>query len=493
MISFVYSQILVDSIASAEFIKNKISYFKTYPFINYENNYLEWNDTTAANTIFKKLKNAGKRKVRILHIGDSHVQADMHTGYVRERLQQIFGYGGRGFVFPYAAAGTNSAIDYYSFSKGKWTSSRNIQSNPLFPIGISGITVFTNDSNASVKFIFLNKTLHKNYTRIRIYCMKDSLSFQLKLKYNIILNPVFINCNNNYGQPYVQIDLPAISDTIEFFIHKTKQCQKYFLCYGMSIETQEDKGILYSSVGINGAGLKSIIREKLLSEQLISYAPDLLIIDLGANDFYNMPFNDDELTANLMMIIKLIKYAVPNCNILITNSQSIFGKYTEMTTCNNFSMLTRNVALKNNCLFYDYYKVSGGYRSMQSWFAARLAKNDRIHLNYYGYQVKGELLLNAMLASYLHYLDKKYNYYNIHKSIVDSTIILKTENKTVENIVKNYSKNNNSKTTIYIVSNGDCMYNIAKKFNVNIEQIQSWNKMKNNNIYPGMKLKIIKK
>ena len=63
-------------------------------------------------TIFDKLYQLEEnqdRKVRIVHIGDSHIQADIFTAKIRYRMQQYFGNAGFGFTFPYSLAFTNNS------------------------------------------------------------------------------------------------------------------------------------------------------------------------------------------------------------------------------------------------------------------------------------------------------------------------------------------------------------------------------------------------
>ena len=54
-------------------------------------------------------------KFNILHIGDSHIQADYMTTVTRRLLQQQFGNGGRGCIAALKLAGTNQP-DNYSFT-----------------------------------------------------------------------------------------------------------------------------------------------------------------------------------------------------------------------------------------------------------------------------------------------------------------------------------------------------------------------------------------
>src|SRR6056297_2082300 len=85
-----------------------------YPFINYNKNRLIGNaDLPGFNVFFSQWKSLilnGDKKIEILHIGDSHIQADFFTGRIRSRLQEFFpgSIGARGIIFPYNLAATNN-------------------------------------------------------------------------------------------------------------------------------------------------------------------------------------------------------------------------------------------------------------------------------------------------------------------------------------------------------------------------------------------------
>ncbi|HWY97761.1 MAG TPA: hypothetical protein VNY36_01640 [Bacteroidia bacterium] len=77
--------------------------YNNYSFINSDIDTINY-DSVALKSFFVKLKELkeGKRKnIVIVHIGDSHLQADFFTSWVRQHLQQDYGNGGRGLIFPY--------------------------------------------------------------------------------------------------------------------------------------------------------------------------------------------------------------------------------------------------------------------------------------------------------------------------------------------------------------------------------------------------------
>ena len=76
-----------------------------------------------------------KGQVRIVHFGGSHIQADVFSNRVRENLVKRYPglAAGRGFVFPYSAARTNTPSSYASYYKGKWDMSKNVLKKSLNP------------------------------------------------------------------------------------------------------------------------------------------------------------------------------------------------------------------------------------------------------------------------------------------------------------------------------------------------------------------------
>ena len=77
-----------------------------YPFIDTAYNHLV-NDT-ALNSFFQKLqelKDGKRQQLVIVQVGDSHIQADFFSGYLRQNFQRQFGNAGRGLIFPYRVAG----------------------------------------------------------------------------------------------------------------------------------------------------------------------------------------------------------------------------------------------------------------------------------------------------------------------------------------------------------------------------------------------------
>lgn len=463
------------SVQDSTYIKSRSVYSKKYPFIRYELNYPEWQDSLALTTFYKALSRADKRKVKVLHIGDSHVQADFFTGEIRDQMQYIFGHGGRGMVFPYAAAGTHATRDYRTWSFGVWRFARNIQSNPEFTLGISGATIYTEDVQAGFRFQFRDGFIEDKDLVLKLYCDKNERVFDAQIIYPSG-DTIPIQCSIEDGLPYAKIVLPSPPKDFTIRLDRNSEKATYFQCYGLSIESISGKGLLYHSVGINGAGYTAILRQGLMPEQIREINPDLVVVDLGANDFYPKIIDQPVFEENLRNVVRVIRAVCPTVSILVTCSQDIYCRKRNVAECKRFAAIARNIAFEMNCGFYDYYRISGGQYAMNKWYQHQLAKPDRVHLTANGYAIKGELYVQAYLNGFLQWM----------RGSKDAFILDEIPEPAQSLPVSGDALPVNS--TKYIVKSGDNLGSIAQRFGVTVTQLKKWNALNSDRISIGQKL-----
>lgn len=117
-------------------------------------------------------------QVKILHIGGSHLQADVISGRIREHLIKEYpgANAGRGFVFPYSAARTNTPATYASYYKGIWDMSKNVRKEVTKPLGLLGIAVSTSDPRAEITLLLdkFNSEPMWGETRFRLFGYSDN-------------------------------------------------------------------------------------------------------------------------------------------------------------------------------------------------------------------------------------------------------------------------------------------------------------------------------
>jgi hypothetical protein len=453
-------------------------------------NYIQYFSSDALSNFFEKLKKSSNSKVRILHIGDSHLQADIGASCTRNLLQDAFGFGGRGSIFPYTIAKTHATYDYEVKGYGIWERTRNIDTATVFDLGITGITARTYDTSAGfeIQFIKERAKIQPNFTKLKLFCYTGLNSFDCQ--YRLADNEEWknINCSSvSNDKASIEINLPHSPSTISMRVVKTNNNQQYFEIYGLSLESDEEKGILYNSVGINGAKLSSFLKENLYERQITAFNPDLVIVDLIANDLAFGDFNQNKVENDLKDCIKKIKTSSPNASIMLVGMQNIYVKGRNIINAGLYSSFLKQFSAFNNVAFYDYYIVSGGANSMKKWYAKGLSSKDMCHLSTIGYTIKGNLFSNAMLNSYLHYLKNErspliiYERKGSENKILDKKEIIKT-NPT--------PKTKKESTIVHKVKKGDTIFTIAKKYKTTPIKIKALNKLNSNKLTVGQTLKI---
>ena len=505
---------------------NKLVKYSVSPnFIDFKTNYFEWQNPSSVGGIYDKLKKGDN--TTILHIGDSHLQFDLGAGTTRKRLQQVFGSRGRGLVFPYAAAGTHSTYDYSSASYGNWRSNRNVSKNIAYQLGVSGVTINTRDSLAGFSISFYNSDLRESDINLAVVFFKNTdSSFNIKYRLNKNDDWIFVNVHNSTNKNCVRIPLAASKFDRYFELRcvKSASAQKEFECSGVSFESTEKKGVLYHSVGINGARISSFLRQELNDEQLKTLNPDIIIFDLAANDLAFGPFDSIGLSKSLLRSLNVIRNSLPNASILIANIQDISVKERSVINALYYSVFLRKFSKTNQIAFYDYYDIAGGKGSINKWLKAGLCASDKCHLSKSGYILKGELFANALLNSFGNYLmHPNDSLLLIRKPIVieikikdslNTSILVSKEIpvkkdviakervpvkpvpavvKPVPAVVKPVPvvvKPKKPEPKYYVVKKGDNLSRIANKYKVSVKALQLKNKLKTDFLQIGQKLLI---
>lgn len=381
---------------------NEIYEPRYFDFVEYDKNEVVLPRASALDHFFQSLDRLAENqddKVRIVHIGDSHIQADYFSNHIREQILTIpyFGNGGRGFVFPYSVAKTNNPINYYSTGKGRWSGSRNSVNKHSSRWGLAGVTATTYDSTATF-MVRLNTdeksplTFATDMVKV-FYPTRDSTEYEvgLRLSNDSLVQGVV----DTLG--WVTFELDSLSEEVWFELIKRNQYQNHFTLQGLFLGN-EDPGVVYSSLGVNGAKVNSFLKCQDFIPQLESTHPDLVIISLGTNDAYNTAFNGIIYKREVEQLVAWIRQAAPESSILLTTPGDCFRRrrYINYDNAKAKNVLIQ-VAKEQGLAVWDFYEIMGGLRSMEKWRDYGLGKRDLIHLTDKGYVLQGELLFNALI------------------------------------------------------------------------------------------------
>ncbi|MEI9911303.1 MAG: GDSL-type esterase/lipase family protein, partial [Bacteroidota bacterium] len=393
--------LFLDSHISAQSIPvtdNK--YAATYSFIQPVFNRIQ--NTAGLDSFYYKLynlKKTGKGIVSIVHIGDSHIQADFLSGVVRNGLQQFFGNAGRGLVFPYQLAQSNAPADINSSSNTKWQFNR--VAHPEIPIvpGVSGYGIKTATSGASISFSLKpDGSGPQLFNRLKFFTDSNvSNSWLVQAENN---SAPFLIKKENDSLLYSEILLQESAGNFSLASLPSDNTKEF---YGVSLENS-NPGILYHTIGVNGARYDHYNIAPLFWKQLAALHADLFIISLGTNEAQATSFNETDLQRQVSLFIQQLSIAAPNAAVLITTAADSYKHRKPNAVLRQINLSLVNYCNTNSIPAWDMYRTTNGYGSAYSWSKRGLMNRDKIHFTAEGYRIQGNLLFNALAKGYNNFI-----------------------------------------------------------------------------------------
>lgn len=370
------------------------------------------------NHFFNKLDGiyTGKKdNLHIFHIGGSHIQADIYSNKLRTYFQNMnaVSMGQRGFVFPFQLAHTNNPTNYsITASRDKWKGYRNSVLKDSIAWGLAGVTAAFRDCEDTI-YINANykNNTKENYTfdKLRIFYNTWKEDYTLTvLDSNLVVSETL---NDQMMYREFQLSRAVASLKLSIQIKDSTTINPEFLMMGMEF-MNNNPGIEYTSIGVNGASFGSYNRSAFFENQLLLYKPDLFIISVGTNDAYKpqSEFKEDEYRMNYEAFIQMIQRINPNCAILLTvpNDNYYKKKYPNKNTAVQEQIILQ-LAEKYHMATWNLYEIMGGLGASYKWYRKKLMRSDRIHFTYLGYSLKADLLLNALVNSWANYTNRNPN------------------------------------------------------------------------------------
>ncbi|MDR2682564.1 MAG: GDSL-type esterase/lipase family protein [Dysgonamonadaceae bacterium] len=381
-----------------------------YSFMDYNYRAIQvpGEDSTRLNRFFQKidtLLQEGRGRINILHIGGSHVQADLFSHEVRRNLDSLNGdfQTPRGLIFPFSVAKTNNPSNYKVSYSGRWNAVRNVQKNREIPLGMSGIAVYTNDPAAQIN-IFLNPDENRRweFTQLRLLGSVEDGSEGV--------TPV-LYYNNDTIAGYLDFitntwlfDLPEPDYAFSVGFLQTDTVPHTFIVKGF-IPEKETPGIVYHAIGVNGASVPSYLQSENFEEELHLLQPDLIIFAIGINDAVSKDFTKEGFCRNYNALIEKVERVNPDCAyVFITNNDSFRRISRRKYRVNTNGTVARKafyeLAGEHQGGVWDLFSLMGGLRSMQRWQLSGLAQRDKVHFTKEGYLLIGDMFYNAFVEYY---------------------------------------------------------------------------------------------
>ena len=374
-----------------------------YPFVRYDLNELQFPGTDGEfQGIYQKIDRLlfqGEGQIQIVHIGGSHIQADMWSDRMRQRLQTFFPgvRGSRGLLFPFKMARTNNPYNYKPEFTGNWDACRCVTRATGCSLGLTGISVTTRDTLTTLKISFRGEDYPQYaFNRVRVFHDMVPESFEAFLPEGA---PEHQRAIDQSGGATV-FRLNQHENAIELEFRKTGDHQDHFTLHGIALES-DDPGFIYHAIGVNGAATSSYLRCSLFTQHMAAISPDLVVFSIGINDANGPNFDQARYERNYDKLIARVKEANPNAAILFTtNNDSYYKRRYPNKNAEKVRAAMLRLAEKHGAAVWDMYGVMGGLGSIKKWETAGLANRDKIHLLKPGYIHVADLMFNALMKSY---------------------------------------------------------------------------------------------
>ena len=359
-----------------------------YPFLNTNANVIalngaDWSGLTQA------LNETEDRVLRIVHIGDSHIQADLGTGFTRRLMQQRFGSAGRGLVVPLKLAGTNEPRDYIIRSTSTFDCEKLLTHSWTLPMGFTGISVSPKEKDFDFTL-----SAHEPFERIYIYYTGSALNV-MSVEYDD--TSLVYAVNDEVGCVCIGLPFPCEEVTVNLSSFGD------IAIHGMEL-VSDMIGVAYHTIGINGATYSCYNRVADFGRSIAMLEPQLIIVSLGTNEAFGK-LDSSEFVGQVDALVSELQANNPEACIMLTTPaecQRRMRKRRKSSYAVNENVvrvrdLIAGYGVSNGIAVYDWYEAAGGDGSSNNWINAGLFSHDRIHCSVSGYEVTGQMLYNALI------------------------------------------------------------------------------------------------
>lgn len=337
------------------------------------------------------LSRAGSRNVRIAVIGDSYIEGDIFTEYVRSSLQEQYGGSGIGYspLFSEIPGFRRSVI--MNCSGWKQLDWRNSTGSPYAWLpGFSSLSTgkaTTNFSGSSK----IPRTSSWDLSRL-LFIAPDGGTVNVRTNvgdwtsYPLDADPdrvQMISVPGNTSKLSVSTSSPGIVGLGAFLDSN----------HGVSVDNMSIRG--YS--GIRHDELNSSVVDQM---RISGIDYDLIILEYGINALSAAQTNYDAYGHKMTQVIRRIRKLYPRADIIIMGigdrGQKSGGEIHSMSTIPSMIATQRSVAKATGVAFWDTQAAMGGRDAVVEWSRNKEVNKDYIHMSFTGGKRLAHEFVNAL-------------------------------------------------------------------------------------------------
>jgi lysophospholipase L1-like esterase len=348
----------------------------------------------------------------IVHYGDSPTTADLITADARAMLQRQFGDAGIGFVLlarPWAWYGRRGVEMESSNWKIDIAGTAELKDGMH---GLGGVS-FRGSPSAVARWKLRNGS--QQTVEIAYLAQPDGGAFAVDAVLNGDEKEIGTadTAAEERSPGFAAFAIPPGSSQIRLRVTRGT-----VRLYGADFR-KASPGVVYSSLGINGANVTLLSRAFNLRHweaELHHYQPDLIIINYGTNESGFPKFVDSTWAGEMKEAVRRLHAAIPGVPVLLMSpmdrgERNTDGEIDTIPTMPRLVAIESRVASEMGVAFFNTFEAMGGEGTMARWYEAepRLVGADYIHPMPAGAKIVGELLYNALRDGYNEYKLRQLN------------------------------------------------------------------------------------
>ena len=394
-----------DSLAMA--YQDSLSFYTNFFKTNPARIHLPEDNWNYFNDLFGNLEASKEKKevIHILHYGDSQIEGDRITGYVRQQLQETFGGQGPGLLpavqpIPSAAVAQTASgnITRYIVSGSHVNRASHRRYGALGQVGHTAGESSISVSSRNWKNTFENT---KKFSKIRLFVGKTSDSFKASLVV-----------------PQLETITRSVEDTLAVHVLSWEfetPIKKFTLrmsgsaeVYGISVDGEY--GVAMDNVPFRGSSgtFFSMLDSTVMTSMLQQLNTRLILLEFGGN---MMPvMKSDKVVADykekMATQIAYLRSVCPDAKIIMIGpadmSTKVKGKLQTYPYLVEMVEALKEAALENGAAFWNMFEVMGGENSMKDWVNSKpaLAIPDYIHFTPRGADKIADMFCESFMMYY---------------------------------------------------------------------------------------------
>lgn len=354
-----------------------------------------------------------RQLIRVLHFGDSQIEGDRISSFLRARLQNRFGGRGVGLVHAVPHSYQPGAI--------RQSNSSNWQKILLPDMGkgavenrfgiLGGYSVFSSKkffskggfAEAWIRFQRIGSvnSSARNFSKCRVFHGFNAEPFLLSISYDDkVADAEMVEPSKMVNQTIWDVPVSKSSFQIDFKGDESP------MVYGISLESSS--GIVVDNIPIRGSSGTDFTRsdDATLKRFMSLLNVRLIILQFGVNIVPNVVESYKYYENQLYNQIVTLKKLNPKAAVILIGvsdmSRKEGGRFVSYSNIPKIRDAQRNAAFRAGAAFWDCYQAMGGENSMTAWVNATpaLASKDFVHFSLRGSNLIAEMFYSSLMAEY---------------------------------------------------------------------------------------------